>query len=103
MRTKAFAMLAVTGLWVASIAYVAPAMAEESSDLPMEQTLADNSSTNTMQPPADNSAQAPSNSSQSDMNSNTGSSSSNGNNSTSNSSTSNDEASPDTATGDDDY
>lgn len=100
MKTKSFAMLAVTGLLTASIAYVAPAMAEDSgTGLPMEQTLADNNSGSSMQAPSDNSTQNQSSGAQqNDMSGNIGSSSS-GNNT----SGSSDEGSPDTATGDDDY
>lgn len=112
MKTKSFAMLAVTGLLAASIANILPAMAEESSnEMPMEQTLADNSNLqppadnssagSAIQPPADNNASgglSNSGTSQGDINGNVGgiSPSAPGPNN-------NEEGSPDTATGDDDY
>lgn len=95
MNIKSFAMLAMSGLLAASCAYIAPAMADDTSTP---------SSGQSMQAPADNSAQSGNGmqnngSSQGDMNSNNNG----GSNSSGSSSSSSDEGSPDTATGDDDY
>jgi|GEM_PF-1732895 len=109
MKIKSFALLATAGLLVANIANAAPAMADDfGNGMPMEQTLADNTTTS-VQPPADNSsgsmAQPPADNSipeqnnagsSGDMNNNTGTMApSNPSN--------NEEGSPDTTTGDDDY
>lgn len=86
MKMKSLAMLAISGALAASFAYVAPAMADDTSN-----------NGQSMQAPSDNGMQ--NNSSQ-----NTGSSpSDNSMNNNSNSTSGSDEGSPDTATGDDDY
>lgn len=96
MKMKSFAMLAMSGLLTASIAYVAPAMADDLTN-----------SGQSMQAPSDNSTQNQNNagSAPSDnMNNNTGTSpNDNMNNNNNGSSNSSDQGSPDTATGDDDY
>ena len=101
MKTKSIAMLAMSGLLAASIAYVAPAVAEESSSsMPMEQMLADNSGAGSpMQAPTDDASQGQSggSASQSDSSSTSNASAS------SDAAPSNDQGTPDTATGDDDY
>ena len=93
MKIKSFAMLAMSGLVAASFAYIAPAMADDSSNMggTTDQSTQAAPSQST---PSDNNMQNQNNSgSSSDMNSGSSSSSSTGS----------DEASPDTATGDDDY
>lgn len=91
MIKKSFAMLVVPGLLVASLAYVAPAMAEDmnGAEQGMQQfALADNSSTGSGMGSGMGSSMAPSN---------------DNSNSDAGSANSIDQGSPDTATGDDDY
>lgn len=120
MRTKSFAMFAMSALLATSVAYVAPAMADEtSSGMPMEQMmLADNSSGSATQAPTD----APTANGQQLDQSNIGANDSNtgtqqadastsnnasqgttGTDNTSNTGSTTDQGGPDTATGDDDY
>ncbi|RDI42714.1 hypothetical protein [Aquicella lusitana] len=80
MKMKSFAMLAMSGLLAASVAYVAPAMADDSSD----------TNVGSLQSAPSDSAMQNQGSSQNDMSANGSSSGS-------------DEGTPDTATGDDDY
>jgi hypothetical protein len=107
MKTKSFAMLAASGLLIASTLYIAPAMADEfSNEMPMEQTLADNSNSSGSSTigALDNSTSNQSNSTSQQNDSSSASQQNNDSNNSNNSnSTGNDEGSPDTATGDDDY
>lgn len=80
MKMKSFAMLAMSGFLTASIAYVAPVMADDSSE--------GAAATESLQAPTD--ALPSSQSSASSADNNVGS-------------TTGDEGGPDTATGDDDY
>ncbi len=82
MRMKSFAILAMTGLTAASLAYVAPAMADNGSS--MQAPSSDSTSTQN----GSGTSQGSDNSMGSDNSSSSGSS---------------DQGSPDTATGDDDY
>lgn len=111
MRTKSFAMLALSSLLATSLAYVAPAMADESTsgDMGMEM-LADNSTSSSM--PTDNSVPAQSGTMSPDQSATSGSTQPSDMNTTSNPpsngpDTANvgapDQGAPDTATGDDDY
>lgn len=86
MKMKSFAMFAISGMLVASMSYIAPAMAEDTM-LAYEQSS----------PSSSDGVQNPNNNMSSMSNSN---SSPNYNNMNNNSP---DEAVPDTATGDDDY
>jgi hypothetical protein len=90
MKMKSFAMLALSGLLTASLAYIAPAMAEDM-----------NNNGSTMQAPSDTNSGA----SSSQGSDNTGGSSSDQNSSggAGSQGSSSDQGSPDTATGDDDY
>lgn len=87
MNMKSFAMLIVSGLLAASIAYIAPAIADDSTmdgiQMSADNTMQNNGSTN-----------------DSNMNNNTSGDHSNPSNADANSS---DQGTPDTATGDDDY
>ena len=99
MKMKSFAMLAMSGLMATSIAYVAPAMAEDDTGSNGGQS---------MQTPSDNGMQNPGGNNQNNPGSLNDSSSDNSNdmnnsNNMGGSSNSTDEGSPDTATGDDDY
>jgi len=90
MMKKSFAMLVVPGLLAASLAYVAPAMAEDmnGADGMQQFALADNSSTGSGMGSGMGSSMAPSN---------------DNSNSDAGSANSIDQGSADTATGDDDY
>lgn len=102
MKMKRFAMLAASGLMVASLAHVVPAYAAEFSDdevmgAPQQLTLADNSSTsNRMEAPNENNgavrndvlANAPQSTTDTNSTANTAG---------------NEQATPDVASGDDDY
>lgn len=95
MKTKSFAMLAMTGLVAASIAYVAPALADDSS-----------STGSAMQAPADGSQNNATNNIGADNMggaSNQTDSNNNANSNAGSSSSSDDSSSPDQATGDEDY
>ncbi len=96
MNMKSFAIVAVSGLLAASLAYVAPAMADDMS----------NNGT-TMQAPADNSNPGGAGASQggdNNMGNNGGTGGSSDQGATGSSGNNNsDQGSPDTATGDDDY
>ena len=89
MKMKSFAMLAVSGFLAASCAYIAPAMADDMSDNGQQMQAA----------PSDMQSGAGDNMS---SNNNLAMGSSNSM-SSGNSSGGTDQASPDTATGDDDY
>ncbi len=93
MKMKSFAVLAFSGLIAASIANIAPAMADDMS----------NSNGQTMQTPPDDNVQnqnSPTTTPPTDsMNNN----SNPGNNNNGNTGSTTDQGSPDTATGDDDY
>lgn len=78
MKMKSFAMIVLAGLLTASFAYIAPAMADDTT-----------SNEQAMEPPTDNGMNQ--NNSSSDMNS------------PNNNQSSTDSGMPDTATGDDDY
>ena len=83
MKMKSLAMVAMSGLLVASFAYVAPAMADDMNE---------GSGQSMQQPaPSDNSSMG------------SGMSSGGDSSSMDNGSSSSDQGSPDTATGDDDY
>lgn len=89
MKMKSFAMLAMSGLLTASFAYIAPAMAEDTSNVGQA-----------MDAPSDNGMQ------QNDMNQNNDMTQNNPSgdmSNTNNPGSSNDSGMPDTATGDDDY
>ncbi len=89
MKMKSFAMLVLSGIvFAASCAYIAPAMADDMNG-GQSQMLADQTS------PSDSNMQNGGGSQGNDNNM--------GNDSTNNTNNSNDQASPDTATGDDDY
>lgn len=97
MNTKSFALVAVTGVVAAAMAYAVPALADTvGSELPMEQTLADNSSNSSMPSSGDNNGMQNPSGSAAQSDNNIGSSGTS-------SQTNTDEGTPDTATGDDDY
>lgn len=89
MKLKSLAILAMTGC-IASAAYIAPAMADDAN------------SAQSMQAPADNIGSVNTNQGADAMNNNSSQTDANGNSNGTNASGS-DDASPDTATGDDDY
>lgn len=111
MKKKSFAILAITSVIAATAAYVAPAMADdlnnnENNEFMQPASDTDGSAQGTTPTQNQNSAQTPSSgTSQSNMNSSDSMSAGTDNSETqTGSSTSGtDEASPDTATGDDDY
>lgn len=90
MKMKSLAMLAMSGFVAASVAYVAPALADDASTGQAMQSPADNA----MQSPGDNNGGQSGN-----AQNNVGSAQ----DMSSPSSNSDDAGSPDTATGDDDY
>lgn len=96
MKLKTMAVLAVSGLMAASLAYVLPAFAEDANDIdgsaPMQLAMADDSNS-----AADSSA-TPADSSANPVDKSGDASGANGS-----SSSSNDQGTPDVASGDDDY
>lgn len=90
MKIKSFALLAMTGLLAASCAYIAPAMADDTNNGGAQAAPSDQLSA-----PAEMSNSSPQTNDNMSMNM-SADNNSGGNNNT-------DQASPDTATGDDDY
>lgn len=95
MKMKSFAMLAASGLLAASLVYAAPVLADDTAgDQPMQMSSDSAGMPGQGSAPQDNAGAS------SDMMNNTGASS---DTNASSSAGGSDEASPDTATGDDDY